>query len=100
MKTNLSNIFRNNETAPHFPSPAVLVKLFGAALTGMLSFFSAVLTTVVESGGFWQYFWLGFCLLNFICALSLVVLAGQEGSRADRLALRFESLRKPKTPEQ
>lgn len=66
------------------------MKIVCAGVTGMLSFVSAVLTTVVESGGFWQYFWLGACILFFVGAMSLVVLATREGLRIDHARLSFE----------
>jgi hypothetical protein len=61
-----------------------------SAVIGMLSFASAVLTTVVEQGGFWQYFWLGICILFFVCAMGLVILASKDGIRIDHNGLSFE----------
>jgi hypothetical protein len=75
---------------PRSPEGTTTAKIVGAGITGMLSFVSAVLTTVVESGGFWQYLWLGACILFFVCAASLVVLASIEGIRIDHAGLRYE----------
>ena len=72
------------------PEGTATAKIVGAGITGMLSFVSAVFTTVVESGGFSQYLWLGACILFFVCAASLVVLASIEGIRIDHAGLRFE----------
>jgi hypothetical protein len=43
--------------------------------TGVLSYVAAVFTTVLELGGFWQYLWLGICLVTFACSGLLIVLA-------------------------
>jgi hypothetical protein len=56
----------------------ILIKFAWATLAGVLSYVAAVFTTVLELGGFWQYFWLGICLTAFACACLLVVLAGQD----------------------
>ncbi len=72
-------IFRCSETT----DTAILVKLFWATLAGVLSYVAAVFTTVLELGGFWQYFWLGICLVTFACAGLLIVLACREfGNRS------------------
>jgi hypothetical protein len=61
----------------------ILVKLLWATLTGVLSYVAAVFTTVLELGGFWQYFWLGICLATFACAGLLIVLACRDfGNRS------------------
>jgi hypothetical protein len=68
-----------------------MAKIVGAAVTGFFSFVSAVFTTIVESGGFWQHFWLGACILLFVCAASFVILAGRDGVRLDHTGLSFEA---------
>ena len=90
MKINLSQPPATGQHLTRLPEGTTTVKVVGAGVTGMLSFVSAVFTTVVESGGFWQYFWLGTCILFFVCAASLVILAGKEGERIDRTGLSFE----------
>ena len=90
MKKNLSHPPARDESRPRLPEGTTVVKIVAAGVTGMLSFVSAVLTTVVESGGFWQYFWLGGCILFFVCAMSLVILATREGLRIDHARLSFE----------
>ena len=54
---------------------AMLVKFAWATFAGVLSYVAAVFTTVLELGGFWQYFWLGICLATFGCACFLIVQA-------------------------
>jgi hypothetical protein len=90
MKINLSHPPATNKRLPRLPEGRTTAKIVGAGVTGMLSFVSAVLTTVVESGGFWQYFWLGACILFFVCAATLVILATREGVRIDHAGLSFE----------
>lgn len=90
MKFNLSHSPANGQPLPRLPEGTTTAKVVGAGVTGMLSFVSAVFTTVVESGGFWQYFWLGACILFFVCAASLVILATREGLRIDHSGLSFE----------
>ena len=53
----------------------ILIKIFLAALTGLISYVGALFTTVVEEGGFWRYFSLGVCVAAFICAICFVVTA-------------------------
>jgi hypothetical protein len=72
------------------PEGTTVLKIVGAGVTGTLAFVAAVFTTVVETGGFWQYFWLGICVLLFVSALSLVILASREGLRIDHAGLSFE----------
>jgi len=48
------------------------------------------MTTVVESGGFWQYFWLGVCIVLFVSAFSFIVWATKDGLRIDHSGIRFE----------
>ena len=67
-----------------------LAKLIGFVVTGMLCILTAVFTTVVESGGFWRYFWLGACIVLFFCAVSLIILATKDGLTIDHAGLSFE----------
>jgi hypothetical protein len=90
MKMNLSHSQATGQTLRRLPESTTIVKIVGAAVTGVVSFVAAVLTTVVESGGFWQYFWLGACILFFVCAMSLVILASRDGLRIDHAGLSFE----------
>jgi hypothetical protein len=90
MKINLSHPPATNERLARLPEGTTVAKLVGSGVTGTLSYVSAMLTTVVESGGFWQYFWLGACILFFVCAVSLVILATREGLRIDHAGLSFE----------
>ena len=90
MKINLSRSPATGKSVPRSPEGTTLAKIVAASLTGIISFVAAVLTTVVESGGFWQYFWLGSCILSFICAATLVILASKEGVRIDHTGLSFE----------
>ena len=90
MKINLSHPLATGQRLPQSSEGTTIVKLVGAGITGLLSFVAAVFTTIVESGGFWQYFWLGACILFFVCAAFLVILAGKEGQRIDHAGLSFE----------
>jgi hypothetical protein len=90
MKINVSDPPATGRRLPGLPEGTTIQKFVGAGVTGIISFVAAVFTTVVESGGFWQYFWLGACILFFVCAASLVILAGNEGVRIDRAANSFE----------
>ena len=90
MKTDLSPTPATGQPLPRLPEVTTLTKIVGAAVTGMLSFASAVLTTVVEQGGFWQYFWLGICILFFVFAMGFVILASKDGIRIDHNGLSFE----------
>ena len=90
MKTNLSYLTLTDQRLPTSPEGTTVAKIVGAGVTGALSFVAAMLTTFVEAGGFWRYFWLGACILFFICAFSLVILASTEGLRIDHARLSFE----------
>jgi hypothetical protein len=90
MKINLSNPAATNKRLPRLPEGTTIAKLVGFVVTGMLCIFAAVLTTVVESGGFWQYFWLGVCIFLFVCAFSFIVWATKDGLRIDHAGLSFE----------
>jgi hypothetical protein len=90
MKTNLSHAPATDQGLPRFPEATTIAKLVGFVATGMLCIFTAILTTVVESGGFWQYFWLGACIVLFVSAFSFVVWATKDGLRIDHAGLRFE----------
>jgi hypothetical protein len=51
-----------------------LYREFGlSALAGLSAFFSAVLTTVVESNSAWRPFWLVVCIVSLLCAIGLIV---------------------------
>ena len=104
MKMNLLHPPAAGQALRRSPEASTIAKLVGAGVTGILSFVAAVFTTVVESGGFWQYFWLGACILFFLCAMSFVIFAGKDGERLDHAGLSFEphdtaSLGTPRTPE-
>jgi hypothetical protein len=91
MKINISDPPATDQRLPRFPEATTIAKLVGFVVTGMLCIFSAVMTTVVESGGFWQYFWLGVTIILFVSAFSFIVWATKDGLRIDHLGLRFES---------
>lgn len=94
MKINLSQAPVTGRL-PRFPEATTIAKLVGFVVTGMLCIFTAILTTVVESGGFWQYFWLGVCIVLFVSAFSFVIWATKDGLRIDHAGLRFEPPEKP-----
>ena len=79
MKTNLDANGRVLKHLTQSPEAAldtrVLIEIFLASLAGVLSYVAAVLTTVVEPAGLWQYVWLGICIANFSAACFFVVLA-------------------------
>ena len=66
-----------------------MAKLIGFVVTGMLCILAAILTTVVESGGFWRYFCLGACIFLFVCAVSFIILATKDGLTIDHAGLSF-----------
>ena len=88
MNSNLPTLTRR---APRVTDATSTAKIVGAGITGILSFVAAVFTTVVESGGFWQYFWLGVCVLFFVCAMSLVIFATQDGLKVDHAQVGFDT---------
>jgi hypothetical protein len=90
MKLNLSDLPSTDQRLPKSTEGTTTAKIVGAGVTGMLSFVAAMFTTIVETGGFWQYFCLGVCILFFVCAFSLVILATTEGLRIDHAGLSFE----------
>ena len=90
MKINSSHSPETGQRLRRSPEGTTILKIVGAGLTGTASYVAAVLTTVVESGGFWQYFCLGACILFFVCAVSLVIMASREGLRIDHTGLSFE----------
>jgi hypothetical protein len=90
MKMNLSDAARTRQPVPRSTEATTIVKIVGAGITGVLAYVAAMLTTVVEAGGFWQYFWLGICILFFISAMALVILASRDGIRLDHVGLSFE----------
>jgi hypothetical protein len=90
MKKNFSDPLAAEERHPRSPEGTTVAKLAGFVVTGMLCIFAAIMTTVVESGGFWQYFWLGLCIALFISAFSFIIWATKDGLRIDHAGLRFE----------
>jgi hypothetical protein len=94
MKKNFSDPLAAEERHPRSPEGTTVAKLAGFVVTGMLCIFAAIMTTVVESGGFWQYFWLGICIALFVSAFSFIVWATKDGLRIDHAGLSFEP---PKT---
>ncbi|MBV8486030.1 MAG: hypothetical protein JO077_24540 [Verrucomicrobia bacterium] len=91
MKINLSRAPASERGLPRSPEATTIAKLIGFVVTGMLCIFAAVMTTVVESGGFWQYFWLGVCIVLFVSAFSFIVWATKDGLRIDHAGIRFEA---------
>jgi hypothetical protein len=91
MKINFSHDPARERGLPRFPEATTIAKLIGFVVTGMLCIFSAVMTTVVESGGFWQYFWLSVCICLFVSAFSFVIWATKDGLRIDHAGIRFEA---------
>ena len=89
MKTKLLHAQTTSQTLPQFPEAITIAKLVGFVITGMLSILAAIMTNVVESGGFWQYFWLGAFILLFVCAMFFIILATKDGLRLDHAGLRF-----------
>ena len=79
MKTNLGTdgpALKHPVQSPETALDArILIEIFLATLAGVLSYVAAVLTTVVEPAGLWQYVCLGICIVNFIAACFFVVLA-------------------------
>jgi peptidoglycan/LPS O-acetylase OafA/YrhL len=53
----------------------ILVKFFWATLAVVLSHVAAFVATLADSGGFWQYFWLGACLVSCSSGWLLTILA-------------------------
>jgi hypothetical protein len=94
MKINFSNPLAAGQRHQRSIEGSTVVKLAGFVVTGMLCIFAAVMTTVVESGGFWQYFWLGICIALFVSAFSFIIWATKDGLRIDHKGLSFEP---PKT---
>jgi hypothetical protein len=99
MKTNLSDAARTGQSVRRSPEATTIVKIVGAGVTGVLAYVAAMFTTVVEAGGFWQYFWLGICILFFVSAMTLVILASRDGLRLDHTGLSFERRRSAPTEE-
>jgi bacteriorhodopsin len=100
MKIDLSRAPGTDQRLPRFPEATTIVKLVGFVVTGMLCVFSAIMTTVVESGGFWQYFWLGACISLFVCAFSCVIWATKDGLRIDHRGLSFEPPKLAPVPQE
>jgi hypothetical protein len=53
----------------------ILIKLLLASFAAVLSYAAAFVATLVEAGGFWQYFSLGACLASSSSACLLTILA-------------------------
>ena len=51
----------------------VLIEIFLGTLAGILSYFAAVVTTVVEPAGLWRYVWFAICIATFGVACSVIV---------------------------
>jgi hypothetical protein len=64
-----------NLTAETAVDSAITMHIFRAALAGAIAYVAAMMTTMVESGGFWRDLWLGICLATFIFAFFSVILA-------------------------
>lgn len=79
MKTNLVADGRERTPLAQSPETArdsrILIEIFLGTLAGILSYFAAVITTVVEPVGHWQYVWLGICIATFAVAVFLIVTA-------------------------
>lgn len=79
MKTNLVANGREHTHLAQSPETArdsrILIEIFLGTLAGVLSYFAAVMTTVVEPAGLWQYVWLGICIASFGVACLLIVTA-------------------------
>jgi hypothetical protein len=57
---------------------AIIIDIFKAAIAAAIAYVAAIMTTTVESGGFWRSFWLGICLATFIFSfVSLIVAIGR-----------------------
>jgi hypothetical protein len=94
MKIILSDPPATGQRHPRLPEATTVAKLIGFVVTGMLCIVAAIMTTVVESGGFWQCLWLGVCIALFVSAFSFIVWATKDGLRIDHAGIRFET---PKT---
>jgi hypothetical protein len=64
-----------NLTAETAVDSAIAVHLFLAAIAGAFAYVAAMMTTMVESGGFWRDLWLGICLATFIFSFVSIILA-------------------------
>jgi hypothetical protein len=63
--------FRTETAVDH----AILVHIFAAAIAGATAYVAAIMTTTVESGGFWRDLWLGICIATFIYSFCSVIIA-------------------------
>ena len=52
-----------------------LMKFLLAILATVFAYVAACFTSVAESGGFWQFFWLGTCLASSSSACLLMIVA-------------------------
>jgi hypothetical protein len=64
-----------NLTAETAVDSAIAVHIFLAAISAAVAYVAAMMTTMVESGGFWRDLWLGICLATFIFSFVSVILA-------------------------
>ncbi|HYY29671.1 MAG TPA: hypothetical protein VE860_17135 [Chthoniobacterales bacterium] len=53
---------------------AILIHVFGAAISAAIAYVAAVMTTTVEPAGFWRSLWLGICIATFIYSFFSVIL--------------------------
>ena len=93
MKINFSNPLAAVQRHQRSIEGSTVVKLAGFVVTGMLCIFAAIMTTVVESGG-WRSLWLGVTIALFVSAFSFIIWATKDGLRIDHAGLSFEP---PKT---
>jgi hypothetical protein len=79
MKTDVVANGREHRHLAQSPETArdsrILIEIFLGTLAGILSYFAAVMTTVVEPAGLWQDVWLGICIATFGVAVFLIVTA-------------------------
>jgi hypothetical protein len=54
---------------------AIAAHVFKAAIAAAIAYVAAMMTTMVESGGFGRDLWLGICLATFIFSFVSVILA-------------------------
>ena len=73
-----------NLTAETAVDGAITMHIFRAALAGAIAYVAAMMTTMVESGGFWRDLWLGICLATFIFSFVSVILAVGRFSIGDK----------------
>jgi hypothetical protein len=81
MKPNIENLppaethpvqLSGNQTKTNLDT-VVLMEFALGTLAGVIAYTAAVVTTVVESPGFWRVLWLCVCLAAFACASGLII---------------------------